>query len=114
MPVVPKELYYYIGEKPPNLPCRYEDEDGNLDNSIAGATLVAKCKVGENTEFDVPIDNSAGDGTFLIQWVTGAANPSSFVHAGKMRIDIEVDVSAATQVWFMPRFSISVRDRSLT
>lgn len=108
--MAPKKLYYYIGEKPPALPCRYEDENRVLDASIAGGTLVAKCSVGENAEFDVACNNSVGDGTFTIGWATGAT-ASSFVHAGAMRIDIEVN--DGTRAWFMPRFSIPVRDRLL-
>lgn len=103
------KTYYYVGEKPPALPCRYEDEDGVLDASIAGATLTAKCRIDAGTEADVSCTN-AGDGTFTINWATGA-NPSSFTAAGVMRIDIEVDDT--TRVWFMPRFSLNVIDRAL-
>jgi hypothetical protein len=106
--MMPKSLYYWVGEKPPALPCRYEDEDGVLDASIAGATLTAKGRVGENAEFDVACTNT-GDGTFTIGWATGVS-ASSFAHAGTMRIDIEVD--DGTRVWFMPRWSIPIRDRA--
>lgn len=101
----PSDLFYYVGEKPPPLPCRYEDEDGTLITSISGATLTAKCKVDENTEFDVTCTNS-GTGEFTIDWDTAT---SSFAHAGMMKIDIEV--AASPRLWFMPRFQIEILTR---
>jgi hypothetical protein len=105
MPVVSSETYYYVGEKPPPLPCRYQTDKGALINSIAGATLTAKCKTDGATEFDVACTNS-GDGTFTINWGTST---SSFAVAGSMRIDIQV--SDGTRVWYMPRFSLPVYNR---
>ena len=109
MPIVPKELYYYVGEKPPALPCRYEDKDGVLDASISGATLTAKCSIDGGTEFDVACDNTAGDGTFTIGWAVGVT-ASSFAAEGTMRIDVEVDDTV--RVWYMPRFTLAIRDRT--
>ena len=102
---VPPELFYYVGEKPPALPWRYEDKDGTLIATISGADIVAKCKVDENDEFDVTCTNT-GDGTGTVDWATGT---SSFEHAGIMKIDMEID--DGTRVWFMPRFSIPVKTR---
>lgn len=105
MPQVPSELFYYVGEKPPALPCGYYDDNDNLITSIAGATLTAKCKIDEAAEADVSCTNN-DDGTFTIDWSTVT---SDFMSAGVMRIDIEVD--DGTRVWYMLRFSLPVRTR---
>ena len=102
---IPASLFYYVGEKPPKLPWNYEDEDGTLINSISGATITAKCKVDDNDEFEVTCTNS-DDGSGTLDWAT---DTSSFAHAGVMQIDLEVDDS--TRVWFMPRFSITIKTR---
>jgi len=102
---VPTSLYYYIGETPPALPWRYEDEDGTLISSITGATITAKCKVDDNAEFDVICTNT-GDGSGTIDWDT---TTSEFAHEGVMQIDMEVD--DGTRVWFMMRFSIPIKTR---
>jgi len=105
MSVIPRELYYFVGEKPPALPCRYETDAGVLIDSISGATLTAKCKVDEEDEFTATCTN-ADDGTFTIDWATGT---SSFAAAGAMRIDVLVAVGDYT--WYMPRFSIPIKAR---
>jgi len=107
MPVVPKNLYYYVGEKPPPLPCRYQDDAGDLITSISGTTLVAKCKLGSGgTPFDVSCTNN-DDGTFTIDWPTGT---SAFAAKGSLKIDIEV--TDTPRLWYMNRFSIEIKDRS--
>jgi len=99
------KLYYYVGETPPALPFRHEDEDGVLISSISGATITAKCKVDDNEEFDVSCTNS-DDGTGTIDW---SDSDSDFDNAGVMKIDLEVDDGSL--VWFMPRFSIPIKNR---
>lgn len=109
MPVVPKHLYYYVGEKPPALPCEYKDEDGVLVSTpLNGATLTAKCSVDGGAEFDVDCTND-NDGNFTINFATGV-DPSSFATEGMLRIDVEVDNSP--QLWFLPRFSLPIRTRA--
>lgn len=105
MSTIPKEMYYYVGEKPPALPCRYEDDKGNLITSIEGATLTAKCKIDEAAETSVTCTN-ADDGTFTIDWSTVT---SDFTAAGAMRIDILVAVGAYE--WYLTRFSIPIKTR---
>lgn len=106
MSKVPNDLFYHVGEKPPPLPTNYENDDGVLIASIAGATLVAKCyNDGDVTTgvFDVACTNN-GDGTFTIDWGTG---DSDFREVGTM--EIHVEVTDAPKVWRMLPFSISVR-----
>jgi hypothetical protein len=105
MIMVPRELFYYVGEKPPPLPCRYETNEGVLIASIAGATLTANCKLDGGTAFDVTCTN-VGDGTFTINWNT---TTSSFVAKGSLRVDVKVVSGAYT--WYMPRFSIPIKER---
>jgi len=103
---VPKGLFYYVGEKPPALTLYYRDESGALITTIAGATLTAKCQLGDSgTEFDVGCTNT-GDGSFTIDWPAGT---SSFVATGALRVDIQVEQGA--YVWYMPRFAIEIRER---
>jgi hypothetical protein len=105
-----EDLYYWEGEKPPPLTIRYEDDDGNLDDTIAGATLTAKTKIDQANEVDVTMTNN-DDGTATIDWPTGT---SVFVLAGEkdgvMRVDIEVADSPLA--WFLPRFSFPVKKRT--
>lgn len=105
MPIVPNDLYYFVGEKPPPLLCRYETKEGVLITSIAGATLAARCKLDSGVEFDVACTNT-GDGTFTINWGTGT---SSFVAKGALRVDVKV--VAGSYEWYMPRFSIPIKER---
>jgi len=107
---LPKNMYYWVGEKPPPLPCRYEDDDGTLITSISGASLTAKILIDrvESVERDVDCTNN-DDGTFTIDWAIGA-DPSSFTGEGIMRVDVEVD--DGTRVWYMPRFTIPVKERT--
>ncbi len=105
-----EELYYWEGEKPPALPVRYEDDDGNLVTTIAGATLTAKTSIDGADEVDVAMTNN-DDGTATINWPTGT---SVFVLTrnkdGTMRIDIEV-VDGSYE-WFLPRFTLPVKRRT--
>jgi hypothetical protein len=105
MGMVPSDLYYVVGEKPPPLPCRYETNGGALITSIAGATLTANCKLDSGTAFDVTCTN-AGNGTFTINWSTDTSN---FAAAGALRVDVRVVSGAYT--WYMPRFSVPVKAR---
>lgn len=105
MSIVPRELYYYVLEKPPALTCRYETKEGALVTSIVGATLHAECKIDGETEFEVDCTNT-GDGTFTINWPT---DTSRFAVKGSMRVDIKVAQGA--YVWYMPRFSIPIKER---
>lgn len=107
---LPENLFYWVGEKPPALPCRYEDENGDLIASIAGATLTAMCKIDTETgaEVSVPCTN-AGDGTFTINWASGA-NPSTFTKEGAMRIDVKIVQGDYT--WYLDRFSIPIKERA--
>lgn len=105
MSIIPRELYYYVGEKPPALPCQYETDAGIPIISIAGATLTAKCKVDEAAEFNVTCTN-ADDGTFTINWSTVT---SSFAVAGAMRIGVLV--ALGDYEWYMPLFSIPIKAR---
>ena len=104
MTMTPPNLYYYVGEKPPALPCRYETKEGVLITSISGATLTAKCKLDSATEFDVTCTNP-GDGTFTINWGTGT---SSFAAKGSLRV--RVKVVSGSYTWYMPAFSIPVKE----
>jgi len=104
MTMVPPDLYYIVGEKPPALPCRYETKEGVLIASIAGATLTANCKIDNETAFDVTCTNT-GDGSFTINWGTGT---SSFAKKGSMRIRVKVVQGAYT--WYMPAFSIPIKE----
>lgn len=106
MSTVLNELFYYVGEKPPALNCGYYADDGTLlPAPLAGAALVACCRVDAATEFNVTCTN-AGDGTFTVDWPTGT---SAFAAAGTMRVDVRVTVGA--YVWYLPRFSIPVISR---
>jgi len=102
---VPEDLYYYTGEKPPPLPCRYEDDDGVLITSIAGTVLAAKCSIDGAAETSVTCTNN-DNGTFTIDWNT---TTSDFTVAGSMKIDVLVTDSP--REWYMNRFSIPVRER---
>jgi hypothetical protein len=108
---IPDGLFYYVGEKPPPLPCRFEDKDGVLDASISGATITAKCKIDDASETSVSCTNN-GDGTFTIDWDTGTSDfalPTG-IDKGLMRIDIEV--AASPRLWHMDRVQIPVKRRS--
>ena len=107
MVTVPKDLYYYVGEKPPALPCRYEDDDGNLITSISGKTLEAKVLIDrvDTAERTVSCSNN-DDGTFTIDWGT---TTSDFTGSGIMRVDILVTDSPRS--WYMDRFTIEIRER---
>ena len=111
MPVRSDGIFYWEGEKPRPLTIRYVDENGDLDASIAGATLVAKTKIDEAAEADVTMTNN-GDGTATIDWPTGTS--VFVVTSGRsesfMRIDIQVTESP--KVWFMDRFQIPVKKRT--
>ena len=104
------DIYFWEGEKPQPTTIRYVDRNGKLITTIAGATFVAKTKIDEATEVDVTCTDG-GDGTLTIDWPTGT---SVFILAGAidgvMRIDIEV--TQAPNVWFLPRFAIPVRKRT--
>lgn len=109
---VPRDLFYYVGEKPPPLPCRYEDDDGNLITSIAGNTLKALCTCDKDAtgEQEIACTNN-GDGTFTIDWPTGT---SAFAldtgeEEGSMKVDIRV--TDTPRQWFMDRFSFPVKAR---
>jgi len=104
------DLYYWEGEKPPPLTVNYEDDNGVLITTISGATLSAKTSIDGATEVAVGATNN-DDGTLTIDWPTGT---SAFVLAGTadgiMMVDIEV--TQAPLVWFLPRFSIPVKKRT--
>jgi hypothetical protein len=109
---VPGDLFYYEGEKPPPLPCRYEDDDGALITSIAGTTIAAlvKCDKDATAEATVTCTNN-DDGTFTIDWPTGTsafALDSGEVE-GSMKVDIRVTDSP--RVWYMDRFSFPIKAR---
>ena len=107
---VPKDLFYYVGEKPPSLPCDYVNKNNVIiTDAFDGATLVALCKIDAATEFSVPCTNPA-TGSFTIDFATGA-NPSSFAAAGSMRIDVKV-TDGGTHEWHLPRFSFEIRPRT--
>ena len=106
-----EDLFYYHGEKPPPLTVRYEDKNGNLITTIAGAGLSAKTKIDEVAEVAVSMTNN-DDGTMTIDWPTGT---SVFIvptprERSNMRVDIEV--TQGSLVWFLPRFAIPVLNRS--
>jgi len=106
---VPENLFFWVGEKPTATPCRYEDLDGALIASIAGATLTAQCKIDTETGAEVAVTcTNTGDGTFTINWAKGVT-ASNFTKAGSMRIDVKVVQGDYT--WYMDRFSIPIRDR---
>lgn len=107
---IPENLFYWVGEKPPALPCRYEDENGSLIPSIAGATLTAMCKIDTETGAEVAVAcTNGGDGTFTINWAKGV-NPSTFTKAGQMRVDIKV--VQGDYSWYMDRFTLPVKERT--
>lgn len=107
--MISKDLYYWEGEKPPPLTVRYEDDDGELITSIAGATLTAKTAIDAAAEVNVSMTNN-DDGTMTIDWPTGT---SVFVLAadrdGIMRVDINIVDSPLD--YFLTRFSLPVRKR---
>lgn len=104
------DLYFWEGEIPDPTTFRYEDKDGKLITSIAGATLTAKCKIDSATEFDVSCTNN-GDGTGTVDW----PDPSKFVLVSpairsEMRVDIQV--VQAPKTWFLPRWTAPIKKRS--
>lgn len=104
------DLYFWEGEKPPATTVRYEDDDGNLITTIAGAAFSAKTSIDGAADVAV-ICTDGADGTLTIDWPTGA---SVFVLTGTidgtMRIDIEVTQGA--NVWYLPRFAVPVKKRT--
>ena len=105
-----EDLYYYDGEKPPPLTIRYEDKNGNLIATIAGATFSAKTQIDEESEVAVACTD-LGDGTLTIDWPT---DTSVFIvptprERSNMRVDIEV--TQGPTIWFLPRFTIPVIKR---
>lgn len=106
---IPENLFYWAGEKPTPFPCRYEDENGVLITSIAGATLTALCKIDTETGAEVAVTcTNAGDGTFTVNWAKGAS-ASTFTKAGTMRVDVKV--VQGDYIWYMDRFSIPIKER---
>ena len=105
--------YYYVGEYPPALTCRYLDENNVLDTSIANATLTALVLIDSETgsERSVSCTNN-DDGTFTIDWETTLTNDSDFPSSGMMRVDVKVEPSGGAGRWYMDRFSIPVKDRT--
>ncbi len=104
------DLYFWEGEKPPATTIRYEDEDGNLITTIAGAGFSAKTKIDEASEVAVTCTDG-GDGTLTIDWPTGT---STFVLTGTKdgRIRIDIEVTQGSNVWFLPRFAVPVKKRN--
>jgi hypothetical protein len=104
------DLYFWEGEKPPPTTVRYEDADGNLITSIAGATFSAKTSIDGAAEVAVTCTDG-GDGTLTIDWPTGT---STFVLAGTKdgTIRILVEVTQGANVWFLPMFAVPVKKRT--
>lgn len=101
----PEDLFFYHGEVPPPTPFRYEDANGDLDDSIAGATITAKISIDEATEVNVSCTNT-GDGSGTIDWPgTSVLLLADGVNEGQMRIDMEID-PAGDQKWYLQRVSI--------
>ena len=106
---IPKDLFYYVGEKPPSLPCEYVDRNkAILTSAFDGATLVALCSLDGGTEFTVTCTNPQ-DGTFTVDWPTGGSD-SAFTAKGGLRIDVKV--TDGTHTWYLPRFTVEIRARS--
>jgi hypothetical protein len=105
-----EHLYYWEGEKPPPLTVRYEDEDGDLITTIAGATLTAKTSIDGAANNDVDMTNN-NDGTMTIDWDNST---SDFVLAGDQdgTMVIDILVEDAPLSWYLPRFSIPVKKRT--
>ena len=105
------DLYFWEGEKPPATTVRYEDEDGNLITSIAGATFSAKTSIDGAADVAVTCTDG-GDGTLTIDWPTGKStfDLGTSTKDGTIRIDIEVTQGA--NVWYLPRFAVPVKKRT--
>lgn len=101
------DIYYYEGEKPPELIVNYEDEDGVLDASIAGASFVAKTSIDGAANVDVPVSDK-GDGSVGVTWPTGT---SRFILAGTTDglIAVLIQVTQGSNVWHLPLWSCPVK-----
>lgn len=106
---IPDDLFFYVGEKPPPTPWRYEDNDGNLDPSIAGATITLLVNIDGDAGAEQSITcTNADDGTGTIVWPTGtsAMKLDTGIDRGTMRCDMHIVASPLD--WFMDRFSLPI------
>lgn len=105
--IVPNELFFYVGEKPPATLCEYVDKNKALVSaSISGATLTAQTWINDGAQVDQSCTNN-DDGTFQIDWPVDT-DPSAFTVAGAMKIRIKVVNGVYT--WYMkPSVSVPIK-----
>ena len=92
MTFVPIESFF-VGEIPKPTPGRYEDKTGALDTSIAAATLTCEISVNGAAHESISCSNP-GDGTFTIDWPTGA---TKFDAVGTLKF--QVWATEGSNVW---------------